>query len=340
MAYTEVSSNEIPEDTQYYSGKLPLGDYDFYLQYDAATATVVTRCDFPDGIQGATQRKLPDGAHVLQWSIEANETEASVYALVAQKVDIGDISHINQSTHCTATDGQQFHTYTAPHGMLMILGRSRLFKVFATDKPGQSVIYTEEDGTTELWPMNQTYTANGKTVYYHTESVSWAKTPMISPQTFGSNPNASGIAWTMVYGDAPHSEQRLVARFAINIGDAGGYPGGGGGWISPGDWNPDPTTTLHLTVNGALSGRHNDPLDDPSYSYVPADNMAEAGYGCGGDGGHGGGGGGGASTVITEQFATNKANSKVIVVTVKRHGYGSGGSKGAKGGDGCILIYY
>lgn len=132
----------------------------------------------------------------------------------------------------------------------------------------------------------------------------------------------------------------LVARFAIDLGEAGGYPGGGGDWTQPGDWNPDPTTTLHLTVSGALSGRHNDPIDDPSYSYVPADKATVKGYASGGDGGNGGGGGGGASTIIVRQFATNKANYKDILALAKRHGYGSGGGKGGKGGDGCILIYY
>lgn len=145
----------------------------------------------------------------------------------------------------------------------------------------------------------------------------------------------------MIYGvDEPKDEDVLVARFAIGIGDAGGYPGGGGGWISPGDWNIDPTTTLHLTVNGALSGRHNDPMNDTSYSYVPADKETVKDYGSGGDGGNGGGGGAGASTVIVRQFATNKANSKDILALAKRHGYGSGGGKGATGGDGCILVYY
>ena len=95
-----------------------------------------------------------------------------------------------------------------------------------------------------------------------------------------------------------------------------------------------------MTVTGALSGRHNDPIEDPSYSYIPADKDTMKDYGCGGDGGHGGGGGAGASTVIVHKFATNQANSKEVTAIARRHGYGSGGGKGGKGGDGCILVYY
>ena len=133
-------------------------------------------------------------------------------------------------------------------------------------------------------------------------------------------------------------ETKLVARFSIDLTEAGGS-GTGSDWNNPGDGG-DPSYTLELTINGALSGRHNDPLHDPSYSYVPADQDSKKNYGCGGDGGHGGGGGAGASTIIVKNFATDKAGSKIINAYAKRHGYGSGGGKGGRGGDGCILIYY
>ena len=106
---------------------------------------------------------------------------------------------------------------------------------------------------------------------------------------------------------------------------------------------PEPdeiTRTLYITVTGALSGRHNDPGKDPSYSYLPAEKSTIADYGCGGDGGHGGGGGAGASNVVVYKFATDKADSKEITAITKRPGFGSGGGKGGKGGDGCILVYY
>lgn len=163
-------------------------------------------------------------------------------------------------------------------------------------------------------------------------------------------------------------KDELIGRFAIDLRPAGGTEGDGGtddGWIDPEDGQPTiwpgdpdypdpedpdypggdepyypPSKTLYLEVEGALSGRHNDPLHDTSYSYVPADKATVKPYGYGGDGGHGGGGGAGSSTVIMYKFATDKADSKEIIVKPKRHGYGSGGGKGGKGGDGCILIYY
>lgn len=337
MAYTEIESNPIPEGAAYYSGKMPLGDYNFYLQYDAATAKVTTRCDMPDGIRGATSRQLPAGAQIQQWRIEANETEASVYAKV-----------FSEGVDLPTTQLSYFEDWWVSRGIIratneisntVIFSSSSHRAVLASASPFsnhytyKNLVYGE--GTEYAYA----YTKSGKTVYYLSNS--YTNDVDVLPNTGAVFPDlpSSDIAWSMVY-NRPIDEEILVARFAINIGDAGGYPGGDGGWTSPGDWNSDPTTTLHLTVSGALSGRHNDPLTDLSYSYVPADNTAKAGYGCGGDGGHGGGGGGGASTVIVRQFATNKANYKDILALAKRHGYGSGGGKGGKGGDGCILIYY
>ena len=75
----------------------------------------------------------------------------------------------------------------------------------------------------------------------------------------------------------------MVGRFAIELEDAGGV-GPGSDWDDPGDYDPDwepedPTHTLYVTVTGALSGRHNDPIEDPSYSYIPADKDTVKDYG-------------------------------------------------------------
>ena len=112
------------------------------------------------------------------------------------------------------------------------------------------------------------------------------------------------------------TDEVMVGRFAIDLGDAGGV-GPGSDWTDPGDYDEDweegdPTQTLYVEVIGALSGRHNDPIVDPSYSYIPADKDTVKDYGCGGDGGHGGGGGAGASTVVIHKFATNQANFKEV----------------------------
>ena len=154
---------------------------------------------------------------------------------------------------------------------------------------------------------------------------------------------AGKAAWTVLYGTPHYTELEedniLIGRFEIDLHDAGGT-GPDSDWEDPGDWNEDPETLLSMGVAGALSGRHNDPLNDKSYSYLPMDNEAEAYYGCGGEGGFGGGGGGGAASVIVYEFATDKANQKEVGAHTKRYGYGSGGGKGGKGGDGCIIIYY
>lgn len=97
---------------------------------------------------------------------------------------------------------------------------------------------------------------------------------------------------------------------------------------------------VSVTMEGALSGRYNDPLNDPDLSYHPADQTTVKTYGCGGDGGHGGGGGAGASTVILYENTGTGEPGYTLAAQTRRHGYGSGGGKGGAGGDGCILIFY
>ena len=198
------------------------------------------------------------------------------------------------------------------------------------------------------YQLSQTITNQGKTAYYTVNASSASQVSTWSDIDEGAPNNTGTItpndAWLLVYQNDNTTEERLVGRFAINLEDAGG-DGPGSDWIDPGDYDPnweegDPTHTLYVEVTGALSGRHNDPIVDPSYSYIPADKDTVKDYGCGGDGGHGGGGGAGASTVVIHKFATNQANSKEVTAIARRHGYGSGGGKGGKGGDGCILVYY
>lgn len=127
----------------------------------------------------------------------------------------------------------------------------------------------------------------------------------------------------------------LIARFAINLHDAGGT-GTDSDWHDPGDWDEerdpeDPPTTLRLTITGATAGAHRG---------VPSVPPPQQTYGSGGAGGNGGGGGAGASTVIANKFATDRADSKEIAATARGPGSGSSGGPGGAGGDGCILIFY
>lgn len=345
MAYTNVQSGEIAEGAQYYSGKLPLGDYNFYLSIDATGVSpkIVAKCVSPDGeTRTAASRTWPAGTQVRGWSVEANETEASVYCKISKSglipnVFVGsELARIVEpdATYIWWLAGNGDGAYSP--GIITAAGLTGAFTVGETYTAVSTYTLESIYPSAHLWGPRygaERYVHDGVTYYYHFDGVNVGQSGYASVKAA-----ADAIIPAALIHDG--AEDVLIARFAINLGDAGGYPGGDGGWTSPGDWNSDPTTTLHLTVNGALSGRHNDPLEDPSYSYLPADNTAAAGYGCGGDGGHGGGGGAGASTVIVRHFATNKANYKDILALAKRHGYGSGGGKGGKGGDGCILIYY
>lgn len=330
MAYTSWQSGAIPEGTQYYTSKQPLGDYMFYLQFDATsgTPTVVARCDYPSGIRGAGQKTFPEGTQIQQWSIEANETEASVYVTAKIAGDGGASGKL-------FVDGDyigEYYATTQEHHPAYGYIQERFAPVYISGTTIASMDYFAL-----IFGAPTAHAGGG----IRAAQVSYKGKKFYGAWLAGNGEREEHLqaAFDCLFGYGDPSDV-LVARFAINLGDAGGYPGGGGDWTQPGDWNSDPTTTLNLSVNGALSGRHNDPLNDTSFSYLPADNTAEAGYGCGGDGGHGGGGGAGASTIIVRQFATNKANSKEILALTKRHGYGSGGGKGGKGGDGCILIYY
>jgi len=289
------------------------------------------------GLSSSMAREFARGTQLAGWYVVANDTTADVYAVLASAVDGKHIEFatpvriFNNDLYYASGDlgnGWKFATRIENSGAV-VRWNGGVYLGVNTSVGGVALVDSTGHG--------EGYSGNHYDKYYRG---AWGgfysqltNIPITTNDPHGISIDNVGVSGT-----------HLIARFSIDLHDAGGTVdpalGGGGGWTQPGDWNPVPTTTLHLTVSGALSGRHNDPMNDPSYSYVPAENTAQAGYGCGGDGGHGGGGGGGASTVITEQFATNKANSKIIVVTVKRHGYGSGGSKGAKGGDGCILIYY
>ena len=137
----------------------------------------------------------------------------------------------------------------------------------------------------------------------------------------------------------PEEQEVLVARFAINLYEAGGTGSAGtaNGWDDPGDHddNRDPgeePTTLFLRITGASAGAHD--TEAP-----PAPEQQQV-YGSGGNGGNGGGGGAGASSVIVYKFPTERADKKEITAIARGAGVGSKSSPGGKGGDGCILIFW
>lgn len=350
MAYKD--SGEIANNSNY-----ALGDYSFRIERTSVPGSTNDKieaiCTDKDGKNARKSIQVPSSTQVLGWHVEANETEATVYATVEKKsaeplipggVDVGSpkIEIYNNEAHTSKT------VYDGGEVGFLVDDPQYLTRVYAVNASSQPfVLHTYNvwsDGTehNHSYTNAGSFTYDGKTVYL--KSIN-------TPAGYGSNVPVNPpmdreyAAWTAIYANGPDVIQEvMIGRFAIEIEDAGGV-GPGSDWTDPEDYDEDweegdPTHTLYVEVTGALSGRHNDPIEDPSYSYIPADKGTVKDYGCGGDGGHGGGGGAGASTVVVHKFATNQANSKEVTAIARRHGYGSGGGKGGKGGDGCILVYY
>ena len=355
MAYKD--SGEIANNSNY-----ALGDYSFRIERSSVPGSTNDKIEAICTKGGKNARKsiqIPSSQNLEGYYVEANGTTADVYALV--KVPTGDSEHTsplvpggvtssgNYQINKTNETGEYYSFLTGGSTGCTISGpgQNRAWMVVASASS-----FTGRGG--EIWPDGNehnvgttsaySFTYDNRTVYYL-----GTNTPCYSGADNPSGIDPADAAWTMIYGVPSGGgeyeiKEVLVGRFAIELEEAGGV-GPGSDWIDPGDYDPDweegdPTHTLYVTVTGALSGRHNDPIEDPSYSYIPADKDTVKDYGCGGDGGHGGGGGAGASTVVIHKFATNQANSKQVTALARRHGYGSGGGKGGKGGDGCILVYY
>lgn len=357
MAYNE--SDEIAWGSGY-----NLGDYSFSIERDSVPGSTNDRITAVCTQGGKSARKtiqILSSSQIEGWYVEANETEATVYVDV--KSNGIDLPSYMPSPAPSSTavflgeDGQINVAFSFGSGVMTGVTHGASQKpalVGASTAPAYISGYKQQGGEQGqmLWGLDlgSTYTYAGKKVYYAFGDARDKYDESVTPNcglipSYATGDDIKKFAWAMIYGNGEEKSTVMVGRFAIEIKDAGGYPGGGGDWDEPGDWDEewepgDPFKTLHVEVVGALSGRHNDPLNDTSYSYVPADKATVKDYGCGGDGGHGGGGGAGASSIVVYKFATDKANSKEIVCKPKRHGYGSGGGKGGKGGDGCILVYY
>ena len=340
-------SDQIPSDQNY-----TLGGYSFRVERSSVPGSTNDKieaiCTDKDGKNARKSIQVPSSTQLSGWFVEANETEATVYAVIARKGMrynaypgdvIGNLQNIAfNRTYTRMGTGGSYATEVVIGWYTNILSISDTSEgcPYHVDGIWQSSgeIECNVDIGVSGW---QDY--EGKRYWY---SMSYG-IDQGKPSQYASAAEAVAAILPRIIGEG-ESEQIIVGRFAIDIEDAGGV-GPGSDWIDPGDYDPDweegePTHTLYVEVTGALSGRHNDPIVDPSYSYIPADKDTVKDYGCGGDGGHGGGGGAGASTVVVHKFATNQANSKEVTAIARRHGYGSGGGKGGKGGDGCILVYY
>ena len=355
------------------NGLYKLGEYTFRLERSSVPGSSndqITAVCMQGGKNARKSIQISSSTLLDGWYVEANDTTADVYAKIKKPkggnghtsdLDTGWAQPIITGAVGTYTDMGGQRTLTEARYSNCAVGvkygshGSNMYQIIASTSQ-ETVGYgyrenSKTEGHRELFIyLSNSFSHNGKTVYYNTVGSSLgADYQFKNANLADSFGNVAQIAWTMVYGDASGGddydlEDMLIARFAIDLEDAGGN-GPESDWIDPGDYDEDweegdPTQTLYVTVTGALSGRHNDPIVDPSYSYIPADKDTVKDYGFGGDGGHGGGGGAGASTVVVHKFATNQADGKEVTAIARRHGYGSGGGKGGKGGDGCILIYY
>ncbi len=369
MAYNDSDLNELGSDYQ-------LGDYSFSLQAVVSENEKVIQAHMSDGTyQAAKGITVPASTYIGGWYVEANGNTATVYASTKKAGSLphpipcvqGDFTTYNTRTKIKFHDQQPGHVsvFTAKSG-------SRSFVTYWVSSLPFTIPRTITDTvggmvTHDVLGAGSLQTIYDKPVYVFSSGGNNINEWNPSYPVVDKQPNDDDL-YSVVYGDASAYTSIIVARFRIDLETAGGGPEGGTlgevdpsdpshfppivRWEEPGDvdystppWpgpdpDPRPTKTLYLTVNGALSGRHNDPLEDTSYSYLPMDKNTTPDYGCGGDGGSGGGGGAGASTVVVRRFATGRADSKDITALAKRHGYGSGGGKGGSGGDGIILVYY
>ena len=326
-----VGRTEGNNDTGYY--------FTVRSRYDSdenVTGVVARAEHYEDGVLTGEAVKgidIDGEATIKSWSVEANDTTADVY------VDI----ELTETTNKTFTNSWGIVTVT---GCTTDLEGHEWIARQGGATYGEFMLISQYPQSFRSSPSAGSY---GVSEGLHHWNIAYGfKAPTGAPEFA---PNTDDQICHVLWqgggeggGGGNDTQTLLVGRFAIDLHDAGGT-GPDSPWNDPGDYDEDrdpedPTTTLYLTVTGALSGRHNDPLNDTNYSYVPADRAAQTVYGSGGDGGNGGGGGAGASTIIVRKFGTDKADSKNLVCKPKRHGYGSGGGAGAKGGDGCILIFW
>lgn len=311
-----------------------LGEYTFTLQNVVSEDERILQAHIsgPEGTaaQGIT---VPTSTQVKSWYVEANETEASVY-VQTEGFDFSGLmplapgstaffrSGFPESSWESGTNVTLTNTGTSIAYVFVLDTGGRYCGALVSDKP-TSVEWVWSGGDSGSWSL--TYdSALG--AYYVRDPASTSDSSCFN----GSMPIQTREQLLARKGGNQDSGSYLVGRFAIDIREADGGPGGG--WDEPGDVG-EPSYTLNLTVTGATSGTH-------IAANVPTDARSQEVYGSGGIGGNGGGGGAGASTVIIYDFATAKAGNVNQEAIAQPPGVGGPGGKGGKGGDGCILIFY
>ena len=347
MAYKD--SGDLPIGRGYW-----LGSYSFELRVahihepgeeDVVSVYAICRHINPDMSQESRETQavdFPAGTKIESWSVEANETEASVYVKTDfVKLDTGDVP-VPVPTSSTMSDGPYIYgsdtrtltaTWTVNGGVGVgeIVSGTRKDHLMASGNAEATWSWIDSAGGQNSGSLSSSFTYQGKTVYYYMSvGTGFKSVSSVTPSATGDLAGHAGaVAWTMIYGDPANvPDETLVGRFAIDIREADGGPGGD--WDEPGSDGP-PDKTLYVTVTGATGGSIQTPPPDRAQAEI---------YGMGGSGGDGGGGGGGASTVIIYDFATSRAGKVEQEAIARSPGCGGPGGKGGKGGDGCILIFY
>ncbi len=346
MAYNEGDLVGINDSYQ-------LGNYVFTAQTIVGEGERVFQVHVEhDGTVWVRGISLPEDAQIVGWYVDSNEDIASVYVVLqGETIPVVPCGPSGGILGSGPDDFTRIYMFAEGSGNLTFQVSGNSYVVLAASEAAGAEIRTSPAGVS--FSLTSSYTAHDKTVYYGTFSRTHEYPIAMADPLAESIVPVNKTAWGMIYGaGSGEDEDKLVAQFRITLKEAGGGPAGwedpdtgdSGTWTEPGDIGyddePDETKTLYLTVRGALSGRHNDPVVNPSYHYLPSPKETEADYGCGGDGGNGGGGGSGASTVAIRKFATGRADAKEIVALARRHGYGSGGGEGAQGGYGMHIVYY
>lgn len=342
MAYND--SGELPGSQSTYS----LGGYTFELKVqnvhepgEEEVVSIFAVCHGPDGSRETQAVDFPVGTTVESWSVEANETEASVYAILEIGSEFGEGPWPNpvNAAYGEVQNGASPRTLERYDGYIAFLlgpDNYRRENFMCSASPGVGFF----DPGTGSWPsninVNTPYTYNGKTVYYASLGNGLFLSALSGGVNYYVDSSGGGLdiakaAWTVLYGSSlSDSGEHLIARFAIDLREADGGPDGD--WDEPGDTG-DPSYTLNVNVTGASAGTH----DAAAVPMAPADQPV---YGSGGAGGNGGGGGAGASTVIIYEFVTDKAGSVNQEAYAREAGAGGPGGPGGRGADGCIIIFY
>ena len=140
--------------------------------------------------------------------------------------------------------GETVHYYNVTgNGVLSLLvnsSESSIAKVFASPNAGDYYEYSIGGDVLSRNALSNTYTADGKTVYYYSENPGgWNRIDEVSPRATGTSWNAPQVAWTLIYGTITGGASTIYVN----------WPRPGGGVL---------TGSFEITVTAASNDDEND----------------------------------------------------------------------------------